>query len=199
MKPYAFAVSLTLLVAILAGPAQAQWTVSAGVRAPRFGGGAEQVATGRALRPYRPTQFELAVGHEMSHVGVGLRVSYASSSLALEGQDGLAAIKDALSYYGFQPELTVPVATLGTQAEVELYGAPLVEVWKLPEAGSRTRIGVTAGVGLEMQFGGRWSGLLRAGGALTPRSPFTRQDLDPSLEPRALWRREVAGALAFRL
>jgi hypothetical protein len=197
MKPYA-CIALLLLLTCLVRPAQAQWTVSAGLRAARFSGGAEEVATTRSLRPYRPTQFEIGVGRRQGRVGVGLRVSYASSSLALEGSDGLAAFKDALSYYAFQPELTVQVARLGPEGRLHLYGAPLIEVWKLADAGSRTRGGLTFGAGLEMGFGGRWSGLLRAGGAVTPRSPFTRNDLDPAFEPRTLWRREVSGALQFR-
>jgi hypothetical protein len=198
MKPYAWTAVPALLLALLARPAQAQWTVSAGLRSPRFTGGAEEIGTGRSLRPYRPTQFEVGIGCRGSGVGVGLRVSYASSSLALEGSEGLAAVKDALSYYAFQPELTLPVARAGPAGRLSLYGAPLIEVWKLPEAGSRTRVGVAAGIGLEMAFGERWSGLLRAGAAVTPRSPLTRNDLDPAFEPRTLWRRELSGALQFR-
>lgn len=38
-----------------------------------------------------------------------------------------------------------------------------------------------------------------SGGAVTPGSPFTHNDLDPSLEPRALWRREVGASLRYRL
>jgi hypothetical protein len=199
MKPCAVVVSSVLLLAGLVSRGQAQWTLSAGLRAPRFSGGAEEVATGRSLRPYRPTQLEVAIGRRAGRAGVGLRVSYASSSLALEGSDGLAAVKDALSYCGFQPELTVRLARLGPQGFIHLYGGPLIELWKLPDASSRARAGVPAGAGLEMDLGGRWSGLLRAGGAVTPKSPFTRADLDPSLEPRTLWRREVAGAVALRL
>lgn len=199
MKLYACAILPVMLLAAGVRSAPAQWTVSAGLRAPRFTGGAEDVGTRRSLRPYRPTQIEIAVGRRVGRVGVGLRVSHASSSLALEGSDGLAAVKDALSYYGIQPELTVPVARVGPEAQLHLYGAPLIEVWKLPDAGSRTRVGIAAGAGLDMNLGGRWRGVLRAGGAVTPRSPFTRDDLEPSLEPRTLWRREVSGALAFRL
>jgi hypothetical protein len=34
---------------------------------------------------------------------------------------------------------------------------------------------------------------------VTPASPFTEEDLEPSLEPRALWRREASAALHYRL
>jgi hypothetical protein len=60
-------------------------------------------------------------------------------------------------------------------------------------------MGFGASVGLEMPFGGRWVGSARLGGAVTPSSPFTEEDLDPALEPRALWRREASAALHYRL
>jgi len=132
-------------------------------------------------------------------VGVGLRLNYASSSLALEGHDALAAVKNALEVYGIDPEISVRLTQVGPQGLVRLYAGPLFEVWKLPDAGSHLRMGFVASVGLEMSFGGRWVGSARLGGGVTPSSPFTEDDLDPSLEPRALWRREASAALHYRL
>ena len=77
----------------------------AGIGAPRFSGGAVEPATGRSLRPYRPTMWEVGVGLGGRRVGMGLRLHYASSSLALEGSDALAAVKDALTVYGADPEI----------------------------------------------------------------------------------------------
>jgi len=42
-------------------------------------------------------------------------------------------------------------------------------------------------------------GAARVGAAVTPGSPFAREDLDASLEPRALWRREAAALLRYRI
>ena len=180
-------------------PAAAQWTVEAGLLAPRFSGGAVEPATGRSLRPYRPTMWEVGIGHRGSRAGVGLRLHYASSSLALEGSDGLAAVKDALTVYGAEPEITVRLTQLGPEGVLRLYAGPLFEVWKLPDAGSHFRVGVWASVGLDIPFGGRWASVARLGGAVTPASPFTLADLDGSLEPRALWRREVSASVRYRL
>ena len=133
-------------------------------------------------------------------VGVGLRLNYASSSLALEGDDALAAVKDALEVYGIDPEISVRLTRIGRRRRlVRLYAGPLFEVWKLPDVGSHLRLGLGASVGLEIPFGGRWVGSARLGGAVTPSSPFTEDDLDPALEPRALWRREASAALHYRL
>jgi hypothetical protein len=190
---------LTLVLSLATTDLVGQWGVTTGIRAPRFSGGAVEPATGRSLRPYRPTMWEVGVDRMGRRVGVGLRLNYASSSLALEGDDALAAVKDALEVYGIDPEISVRLTQLGSEGLVRLYGGPLFEVWKLRDVGSHLRVGFGASVGLEMPFGGRWVGSARLGGAVTPSSPFSEDDLDPSLEPRALWRREASAALHYRL
>jgi hypothetical protein len=190
---------ISLMLSLAASNLIAQWDVATGIRAPRFSGGAVEPATGRSLRPYRPTMWEVGVDRMGRRVGVGLRLTYASSSLALEGHDALAAVKNALEVYGIDPEISIRLAPVGPQGLVRLYAGPLFEVWKLPDVGSHLRVGFGTSVGLEMPFGGRWVGSARLGGAVTPSSPFTEEDLDPSLEPRALWRREASAALHYRL
>ena len=188
-------------LALLLGPARAegQWRVGLGIRAPRFSGGAVEPATGRSLRPYRPTVLEIGLDRVGRRAGVGVWFHYASSSLAFEGADALSAVKDALTVYGAEPFVSVRLTGVGSDGVLQITGGPLLEVWKLADAGSRSRVGAAAAVELTMPFGGRWSGVARMGGAVTPASPFTRADLDPALEPRALWRREVAASLRYRL
>src|SRR4051794_11084287 len=106
------ALAALLLLAHRPVPLPAQWTLGAGVRAPRFSGGAIEPETGRSLRPYRPTVWEIGVERVGSRVGVGVRAHYASSSLALEGGEALAALKDAITMYGFDPELSLRVGRL---------------------------------------------------------------------------------------
>ena len=192
--------ALVAIVSLVGGStATAQWAVSIGIRAPRFSGGAVEPATGLSLRPYRPTIIEAGLDRSGRRVGMGVWVHYASSSLAIEGSDALSAVKDALTVYGAEPYIALRVAGVGPEGILRIAGGPLLEVWKLPDVGSRTRIGVAAALELTVPFGGRWSGVARLGGAVTPGSPFTREDLDPDLEPRALWRREVAASLRYRL
>jgi len=190
-----------LAVVLLTSPATAagQWMLAAGIRAPRFSGGAVEPATGRSLRPYRPTMFEIGLERIGRRAGVGVWLHYASSSLALEGNDGLAAVKNALTVYGAEPRASFRLAHVGADGVLRLSSGPLLEVWTLPDAGSRTRLGVAAAMELELTLGGRWAGIARVGAAVTPSSPFTRADLDPALEPRALWRREVAASVRYRL
>jgi hypothetical protein len=190
---------LGLLLSLIASDVVAQWGIATGIRAPRFSGGAVEPATGRSLRPYRPTMWEVAVDRTGRRVGVGLRLNYASSSLALEGEDGLAAVKNALEVYGIDPELSLRLTQVGPQGALRIYLGPLLEVWQLPDVGSHLRLGLGASVGLEVPFGGHWVGSARVGAAVTPSSPFTEDDLETSLEPRAFWRREASAALQYRL
>jgi hypothetical protein len=190
---------ISLLLSLATSGLAAQWGVATGIRAPRFSGGAVEPATGRSLRPYRPTMWEVGVDRMGRRVGVGLRLSYTSSSLALEGDDGLAAVKDALEVYGIDPEISFRLTRVGPEGVAWLYAGPLFEIWKLPDVDSHLRMGFGASVGLDVPLGGRWVGSARVGGAVTPSSPFTEDDLDPALEPRALWRREVSAALRYRL
>jgi hypothetical protein len=192
------AVTAGLLVLGASSTSTAQWTVSAGVRSPRFSGGAVEPGTDRSLLPYRPTIVEVGVEHVGGRFGGELRLHYASSSLALEGDEAVAAIKDALTVYGITPSISLPISHLGPAGLLRVSAGPLVEVWKYPDIGSHWRVGVTASIALEVPFGGHWAGSARLGGAVSP-SPFAAEDLEPPLEPRRLWRREAAASLQYRL
>ncbi|MGN6392828.1 MAG: hypothetical protein ACTHM9_11360, partial [Gemmatimonadales bacterium] len=96
---------LGLLAAPLA-PLHGQWTLTGGIRAPRFSGGAVEAATESSLSPYRPTVFGLGLERDGRRVGMGLRLYYTSSSLALEAADAVSAVKDALTVYGAEPEVS---------------------------------------------------------------------------------------------
>jgi hypothetical protein len=177
----------------------AQWAVSAGIRAPRFSGAAVEPGTDRSLHPYRPTMVEIGLKRGGRRVAAGVYLLYASCSLALEGSEAVAAIKDALSVYGIRPEVALRLSRLGAEGTVRLHVGPLLEVWQLPDIGSHWRIGLAASVGLEWPLGGPWSAAAQLGGAVTPASPFRQEDLEIPLEPRALWRREGAVALRYLL
>jgi hypothetical protein len=177
----------------------AQWTLAAEIGSARFWGGSAEVGGDRSFRPYRPTLVGLGLAYARSNVGVGVHFHYAGSSLALEGKEALVASKGVLDVYGISPEVSLPVTRLGPDVRMRLYAGPLIEVWKLASEISHLRMGAAASVGLEVPLGVRLAGTLRAGMAVTPASPFAREDLDPSYEPRALWRRTLSTSLAYRL
>lgn len=78
------------------------------------------------------------------------------------------------------------------------YGGPVIEAWSLAGESSNVRTGFAASIGMQIALGGRWSGQIRAGAAVTA-SPFSKHDLDAGFSPVALWRREVGGGLRYRL
>ena len=183
----------------LARSSVAQWTLAAEIGSARFWGGSAEVGGDRSFRPYRPTLVGLGLGYMQGNLGVGVRLHYAGSSLALEGKEAVVASKGVLDVYGISPEVSVPLTRLGPDVRMRLYGGPLIEVWKLASEISHVRVGAGAALAFEVPLGARLAGNLRAGIAVTPASPFARDDLDPSYEPRALWRRTLSTSLAYRL
>ena len=177
----------------------AQWALAAEIGSARFWGGSAEVGGDRSFRPYRPTVVGLDVAYAQGNVGIGVRFHYAGSSLALEGKEAVVASKGVLEVYGISPEISLSVTRLGPEVRVRLYAGPLIEVWKLANEITHLRMGAAAAVAFEVPLGVRLAGTLRAGMAVIPASPFAREDLDSSYEPRALWRRTLSTGLAYRL
>ena len=188
-----------LVLAGLPRSGAAQWALTVEIVSARFWGGSAEVGGERSIRPYRPTLVGLGLSHSWDNVGVAVRLHYAGSSLALEGKEAVVASKGVLDVYGITPELSLLVTRLGPEGRVRLYAGPLIEMWRLADEISHWRMGGAAAVGLVVPHGSGLVGTLRAGLAVTPASPFAREDLDPSYQPRALWRRTLSAGLACRL
>ena len=180
-------------------PALGQWAVTTEVGADRFWGGSiETTDDRRSFRPYRPTTFGVGLERKAGRLGAGLRLRYASASLALEGSDAVAAAKGVFTVYSAAPEVMYRIATVGAVNQLVLHGGPLLELWSVLDADTQTRIGVQGAVSLNLPLGGRFAGSLTAGAAVMP-SPFEEGQLDPPFERRALWRRRFAVGLDYRL
>jgi hypothetical protein len=200
MRTQRFTPSLLALSLCAAASHQAapQWTVTAEVTAPRYWGGSSELEGGRSFRPYRPTVAGLGLERSIHGVSAGVQGYYASTSLALEGPEGVVAVKNALELYGVAAELSGNIRNLGEGGRLMLYGGPVVEVWSLAGEASHVRGGFAAAIGLQVAMGKRWSAVIRVGAAVSG-SPFEADDLDAGFVPRMLWRREVSGRLRYRL
>jgi hypothetical protein len=192
------ALMVTLLLAAASHEAAAQWAGSIDVTEARFWGGSREQDGDRAFHPYRPTIIGIGLERQMLGFSVGVRGYYAGASLALEGGDAVTAVKGALDLHGIAVELSHRVGSLGKTVDILVYGGPVIEVWDLADQSSSTHAGFTGAIGLVVGLGGRFSGIIKAGAAVTP-SPFSTDDLDVGFEPRALWRREMSGRLRFGL
>lgn len=176
-----------------------QWVVSAEVGADRYwGGSVEKTAQHRSFRPYRPTSFGVGLERRSARLSAALHLRYASASLGLEGAGGVVAAKGALSAYTAAPEIIYRLAYLGAVNRLLVRTGPLFEVWRMPDGGSESRVGVQAAVSLGVPLGRRLEGSLVAGGAVIG-SPFAAGQLDSDFERRALWRRRFAVGLNYRL
>jgi hypothetical protein len=188
-----------LIYSARCGVALGQWTLGAEAGSDRFWGGSiETTAERRSFRPYRPTTFGVGVERREGRLGAGLRLGYASASLALEGADAVVAAKGIFTVYGAVAEVVCRIISVGSVNQLVLHLGPLFEVWSVIDENSETRVGVQGAVSLNLPLGGRFGGSIRAGAAVIP-SPFGNAQLDPSFERRPLWRRRFAVGLDYRL
>jgi len=188
-----------LIYSTWCGVVLAQWTLGAEVGSDRFWGGSiETIAERRSFRPYRPTTFGVRVERREGRLGAGLRLHYASASLALEGADAVVAAKGIFTVYGAAAEVIYRIRSVGSVNQLVLHLGPLFEVWSVVDEDSQTRLGIQGAVSFNLPLGGRFGGSIMAGAAVIP-SPFAEAQLDPSFERRALWRRRVAVGLDYRL
>jgi hypothetical protein len=176
-----------------------QWAVALELGSDRFwGGSTDNSPEHLSFRPYRPTTFGLGLERQSGRFGLGIHLSYAGASLALEGGDAVVAVKGIFKIYEVAPELVYRVATLGSGNALRLHAGPLLNVWMVEAEDSQWRVGVHGSVSLRIPLGGRFAGSVLAGAALTA-SPFAPDQLDPPFDRRALWKRRVEAGLQYRL
>lgn len=191
--------TVSLVCSTWCSPAVGQWTVALELGSDRFwGGSSDNSPQHLSFRPYRPTTFGLGLERQSGRFGLGMHLSYAGASLALEGDDGVVAAKGIFNVYEVAADLVYRVATLGSGNALLLHAGPLLNVWSVEAEGSEWRVGVHGAVSLRIPLGGRFAGSVLAGAALTA-SPFAPDQLDPPFERRALWKRRVEAGLQYRL
>jgi hypothetical protein len=195
----AWPLSLALLLGSgLTQKAFAQWFVGLEIGAERYWGGTlENTPEQRSFRPYRPTTFGALLERRDGPLGAALRLRYTDASMALEGSEAVVAVKGVFTVVGASAELSYRVATLG-ENQVLLHAGPVVEHWSLIDEESRVRVGAQGAVSVNVPLGGRLAMALLADAAVIG-SPFTRDEVDPSYDLRALWRRGFVAGLRYRL
>lgn len=197
-------VVLTTLSAAGVSPLPGQWRVGLEVGAARFwGGSVDTGGEGTSFRPYRPTTFGVALERQAGRYAFALEVHYFEAGLALEGPEVVIASDGAFTSVSVSPEAALQVTTLGSTSQLWIHAGPVLEIWDVIDNDSRTRLGLQGSVSLDVPLGSRFSGVLKAGGAVSP-SPYKEGELDlgagaPTYERRALWRRSFGLAVKYRL
>ncbi len=173
--------TLALSLAIAApGPLAGQWTVALEVGVARFGGTSRD-SSGASVRPYRPTTFGVRVDRGWGATRIALAVLYAQTGLAGEG-NGVAFVDyGAASLLELAAEVSIRVARFGAGVEARVEGGPALDVWTISGSDTRTRLGGLAGLALEWPLGGRFTGSLRATGALS-ESTFNPDEIPAGVE-----------------
>lgn len=176
-----------------------QWLIGVEVGADRFwGGSVEKAEAKRSFRPYRPTTFGVGLERRAGTLGVGLRLHYTGAGMALEGSDALVAFKGVFDVFGFNPEIIYRIGSVGGENSLLLRAGPLIEVWKIIDEPTRTRVGAQTALSMTVPLGSGFAASVLAGVALTS-SPFTNSQIGPDFEPRALWRRGFAARMEYQL
>lgn len=187
-----------LFTSTLSRQAVAQWFIGLEIGSERFWGGSlETTPDQRSFRPYRPTTFSAAVECRSGSLGAALRLRYTDASMALEGSEAVVAVKGVFKVISVSAEISYGIITLG-QNQLLLHAGPVVEHWSLVDEDSRFRVGAQGAVGLNIPLGGRMAMTLLADAAVVG-SPFEQDELDPTYDLRALWRRGFAAGLRYRL
>src|SRR5215213_11265265 len=146
---------MSLASGLVCSTVTAQWSVGVAVGADRFwGGSVEGAGLHRSFLPYRPTTFFFGLQRQSGKVSVGLRLGYFSASLALEGADGLSAVKGVFTVYSALPELTYQFAT-ALANHLTVHAGPVIEVWSIAGGGSEIRVGGQVALSLDIPFAAR--------------------------------------------
>ena len=125
--------------------------------------------------PYRPTTFGIGLERRAGALGVGLRLHYTGAGMALEGSDALVAFKGVFDVFGFNPEIVYRIASVGGGNSLLLRGGPLVEVWKIIDEPTKTRIGAQTALSMTVPLGSGFAASVLAGVALSSSlSPAAR-------------------------
>jgi hypothetical protein len=191
--------ALAVTLSLWGSPLLGQWVVAAEVGSDRFwGGSVEKTTRARSFLPYRPTTFGVGLARQTGRFALGVRLRYASASLALEGAEGVVAAKGIFTMYSLSPELVYRLASPGTVHPLALHVGPLFELWGIVDEESEIRAGLQGALSLGVPLGGRLAGSILVGAALIP-SPFGPGQLNPDFDRRPLWRRRVAAGLEYRL
>jgi hypothetical protein len=175
-----------------------QWRANLGVGSNRFWGGSAEInGEHRSFLPYRPTFFGIGIERYGQRLGAGLQFHYSQASLGLEGSDAVVAVKGIFKTFSIAPEISYRLTRVA-ENQLRLLGGPLLEVWSIADEDTRLRAGVRLGLSLDIPLGAKFGAAILGGAALIP-SPFNEGELTSTYERTALWRRDLALRISYRL
>jgi hypothetical protein len=185
-----------------AAPLAAQWSAGVEVGMLRFWGTSIDTVTPgdpTRARPSPSTSFSVKVQRDFGWVGVGIGVLYSKGGAGVENATVAVEEKNLIKVYEVAPEVSFRITMPGAGGALRLRVGPLFDRWSFTGGdGTRRRVGARAAVSLDWPLGGRWTGSLQ-GGAAVSTSVFNVEDLPPEFGRQVTWRRAVSAGLQVRL
>lgn len=184
-------VALSLLLAA-AHPslAVAQWSLAPEVGIVGFGHSARDTAAGIELGSTRVTAFGFRLARQGTPIGIAVRLRYGTSGLAATDGDITVIQEHTFKLYDISAIAAWRLTRLGV-GTVLLESGPVASIWKAKGGESRTRVGASAALALQIAMTPRYTGTIRAEVGISP-SMFDQVDLPAGVERRATWRTGVA-------
>ena len=181
-------------------PAAAQheaWSLSAEAGWAGMSGASRDPQTGAAFRPANGLVLGLAIGGRIGPVQLGLVLRTQQSDLTVADSQ-VTIITNDLGFrrYEIAPELGLRLMRVSRYAMIHLAAGPVVDLWRVTDSRSRTRIGGRAALTLESLVAEGVSGVVRAEGAMTG-SMFDEGELPPGFTRRRTLRGVVALGIEY--
>lgn len=171
--------------------AEAGWAGTSGV--------SRDMASGAAFRPANGLVLGLGVRRHAGLLAFGLLLRTQGSDLAIADSQVTIITSDlGFKRYEIAPELGVRLVRLSRFATVGLAGGPVVDLWRVTDSKSRTRLGGRAALTLESTVAEGVSGVIRAEGAVTG-SMFDEGELPPEFDRRRAVRGVVTVGVSVSL
>ncbi len=189
---------LAMPAASLAGQAGA-WHLTATAAQTWFSGGLDDTTSTEGSWSLAPKiSWGLAADRSVGKIRLGLGVSYVSSNVRVS-DDQVTLIEGTIDVrqVGLAALVTVPLLRLGQAgAAVNLSAGPVLGIWSLTDADTRTRIGGTATLQLAAPITPSWQLLATLGGSVSG-SPFNAADVPDFFETTTLWASEAGFGVQY--
>jgi len=194
------ALALWGILHVLPVPAAAQqeaWSLSAEVGWTGISGASRDPATGAVFRPANGPLLGLAAQWRTGQLRLGLLLRTARSNLSIADSEITITTDDlAFRLYQIAPELDLRLIRVSRHATITLAAGPVIDLWRVTESKSRTRIGGRAALTFESLVAEGVSGVVRAEGAVTG-SMFDEGELPPEFDRRRTLRRVVTVGIKY--
>jgi hypothetical protein len=194
-----------LLLAGTTGPVtvlraqEAGWRLTGGASHAWFGGGvADTTGAGLTFGPSPSVAWSLGADHPLGRVRAGLAFSYLATSLQVSGSGVRIVSEDTrLRQHQLAALVSITLLRVGVAgAGFGLSAGPLVDIWTVAGADSRTRAGALAAVSFAAPIAPGWSLLASAAGSLSG-SPFSAGELPVEFTPSTLLGGQIEIAVRY--